>query len=53
MDLASVMERAEQEMIGVGKLGESEQQALLRWGLRMFGLGQHHVEHIEEILLEG
>lgn len=34
-------------------LSESEQQAILQWGLRLFGMGQHKVGDIHVIKYEG
>ena len=38
---------------GIYKLSELEQQAIMSWGLRMFGLGEHKVGDIDGIKYDG
>ena len=42
-DMYKMMTSDEVVASGINKLSESEQQEILRWGLRMYGLGQHKV----------
>ena len=53
IDLEKMMTPDEMELSGIHKLSESEQQEILRWGLRMYGLGQHKVGDIHEIKYDG
>ncbi|MEQ1450516.1 hypothetical protein ACTJIX_02130 [Acinetobacter sp. 22323] len=53
IDLDKMMTPDEIHASGINKLSESEQQEILRWGLRMYGLGQHKVGDIHEIKYEG
>lgn len=53
MDLDKLMSAAEQASAGILRLTEPERQALLRWGMRMFTLGQHVVANIDQIKYDG
>ena len=53
MELEKLMRPHEMEQVGVAKLTDQERQALLRWGLRMFRLGQYVVGDIQEIKYDG
>jgi hypothetical protein len=53
MKLTDVMSLAEHERTGAGRLSEPQREALVEWGMRMFGLGQHVVARIEKIKHEG
>jgi hypothetical protein len=52
-DMYKMMTSDEVVASGINKLSESEQQEILRWGLRMYGLGQHKVGDIHEIKYDG
>ena len=52
-DMYKMMTSDEVVASGINKLSESEQQEILRWGLRMYGLGQHKVDDIHEIKYDG
>ena len=47
------MKPVEAEKIGVSSLSPTQQQALLNWGMRMFGLGQHVVGDIDSVKYDG
>lgn len=51
--LEKLMSQDEIERIGVQSMTETQQQALLEWALRMYKLGQHIVEDIDEIKYSG
>ena len=53
INLEQMMTLDEMQASGINKLSESEQQELLRWGLRMYGLGQHKVGDIHDIKYDG
>lgn len=52
-DIEKMMGPEEIVESGITNLSEAEQQAIFRWGLRMFGLGQHKVGDIHEIKYDG
>src|SRR5262249_4538091 len=53
MNIETIMTPHEMDEIGVHSLTDAQKQALLAWGLRMFGLGQHTVGDIEAIKYDG
>lgn len=53
INLEQMMTLDEMQASGINKLSESEQQELLRWGLRMYGLGQYKVADIHDIKYDG
>lgn len=52
-DLETMMTDEERERCGVPSLSPSQREHLIRWGLRMFALGQHVVSEIESIKYDG
>lgn len=52
-EIEKLMRAEEIAASGIYSLSESEQQAILQWGLRLFGMGQHKVGDIHEIKYEG
>lgn len=53
LEIEKFMNKDEIDKAGLEKLDSDEIQALLKWGLRMFTLGQHHIGDIEEIKCGG
>lgn len=53
LDIEKMMRPEEIAESGITNLSVPEQQAIFRWGLRMFGLGQHKVGDIHEIKYDG
>jgi len=53
LEMHKFMRTEEIQNTGVNKLNENEKQELLKWGLRMFSLGQHHNGEIEAIKYDG
>jgi hypothetical protein len=53
LDIEKMMRPEEIAESGITNLSELEQQAIFRWGLLMFGLGQHKVGDIHEIKYDG
>jgi hypothetical protein len=53
LDLDSLMLPHEREATGVSKLTEAEVQALVRWGVRMYRLGQSIVANIDKVKYDG
>ncbi len=51
--LNALLQADEIENIGVGSMTEAQRQALVKWGTRMYSLGQHIVGEIEDIKYEG
>lgn len=43
----------ESASLGVENMSEEQKRALLSWGMRMFGLGQHRVANIEAVKYDG
>jgi hypothetical protein len=52
-NLQKLMTETESHEIGVPQLNSEQQEAIFRWGIRMFGLGQHTVGDIQDIKYEG
>ncbi|MFN8578957.1 MAG: hypothetical protein U0354_19185 [Candidatus Sericytochromatia bacterium] len=53
LKLEKLMNQEEMNKIGINKLTQNECEALTKWGLRMFSLGQYHVADIDEIKYSG
>lgn len=53
MNLQQLMTPEELKATGSVSLTAEQQEALLRWGMRMYQLGQHVVADIEEIKYDG
>lgn len=52
-DLETMMTNEEREQCDVARLSSTQREHLTRWGLRMFGLGQHVVSEIDKIKYDG
>lgn len=52
-DLVTMMTDQERAECGVERLSPAEHEALVRWGLRMFGMSQHVVSEIDSIKYDG
>jgi hypothetical protein len=53
LDMYKMMTSDEILASGINKLSESEQQAILAWGLRSYSLGQQKVGDIHDIKYDG
>ncbi|WP_164104208.1 hypothetical protein [Candidatus Laterigemmans baculatus] len=53
VDLKDLMSQEELEQIGVAAMSPDQQQAIWKWGIRMYSLGQHVVSEIAELKYEG
>lgn len=53
LEIEKIMVEDEVNRCGINKLSANEKENLAKWGLRMFGMGQHTVGDIEEIKYGG
>ena len=53
MKLSQIMTLEEAQAIGVRLLSDAQKDALSKWGLKMFGLGQSGTGMIDEIKFDG
>ncbi len=52
-EIENIMDAEEIQAIGISSLTDEQQQALIRWGFKMFQMGQHIVSEIDEIKYDG
>jgi hypothetical protein len=53
MNIEQMMSEAELRSSGVSGLTEAQREVIAAWGLRMYGLGQYHLDDIEDIKYGG
>jgi hypothetical protein len=53
MELEKLMQPDEAREIGIASMTDRQRETLLRWGMRMYSLGQHVVGDIDEIKFDG
>lgn len=52
-EIAKLMDRGIQSVVGLEALTEEVAEAWYKWGLKMFALGQHHNGYIDEVKYDG